>query len=90
MAHQLIPSPQEGVLCHIELLITLDKASWHPIRPEIPVLLQHLKLMRVHSGKPSLLPLQIFSAKKEVVKLKDTETVCYQIKNRAPLMYGES
>lgn len=33
LVHQLIPSIHEGFLCHTELLITLDKASWHLTRP---------------------------------------------------------
>lgn len=86
LARQLILSTQEGLRYHTELLITLNRASWHPIsplQPEVPILLQDLKLMLRHSRKPSLLPLQI-SVNKEVMKLKDTETVHYQIKPEFP------
>ena len=88
LAHQLLLSTQEGLLCHMEVLITFAGASWHPTRP-LPARSAYSPAPGAHAwarwGAPHCCPYKSPLPEK-VVKLKDIETVHYQIKNRVPLI----
>ena len=89
LAHQLLLSTQEGLLCHMEVLITFAGASWHPTRP-LPARSAYSPAPGAHAwarwGAPHCCPYKSPLPEK-VVKLKDIETVHYQIKNRVPLIW---